>query len=276
MKQIKTCIFIALAMVAALTMVSCKNNKKAKEPSQEEVQEMKQALADTVLAQIDELAERYWNAQEESSMFINMQLTENEIMVKPDYLLDPKAVDTLITRSQKINALAMLVMDIAVYKVYDMPYDALREAAIKLAVDLNIPFDSEYSTGDEPVSEKIKATYKACRERGDVSLFWQFEHALVFEGIYILAQNPELFLSKITEEQWQAWAVVKQTRRAAIKELAKYDEEMAQVWEFRNKKFKITASEEEGDRVDRSIEFAKQFYIDNKDKYAIKRNALLQ
>jgi len=268
-------LLIVLTMIATLSMVSCKNNKKteSQEPTLEEVKGMKQALADTVLAKIDEFAEQYCNAN--TGIFENMKLTDKEKMVKPDYLLNPLVADNLVTKSQKISALALYVTDIAVCKVYDMPYDELKESAIKLAADLNVPFDMEYTTGNEPVSEKIKTTYDTCKERGDLALFWQFEYAFVTECIYLLSQNPELFLSKITDEQWQSWAVVKQTGLAAIDELAKYDEEMAQVMEFR-KKNGIVASDEEINRMNQSIDAARQYYIANNNRYAAWRNALLQ
>jgi len=267
-------ILFACVAVCCAMMVSCKNTKTA-EPTSEEIQSQKQALADSVLAKIDELAQQHWNAQAESFKLKTIDLTDEEKMVKPDYLLDPSIVNTLVTKSQKVNAMAMLLTDIALCKAYDIPYDNFKEAALKLAAELNVPFDMEYSAGDEPISEKIKATYKACKQRGDVSLFWQFEHSVVFESIFILSQNPELFLSKITEEQWQAWRVVKQTRLAAVKELAKYDEEMAQFQKFiyANKPVDTT---EDNDSIDQSLEIARQYYIANKDRYAAMRNALLQ
>jgi len=272
----KAYIFIALAMVATLSMVSCKcTSKKSQEPTQEEVQEMKQALADSVLAQIDALADEYWNAYDKSFSFKDFELTDNEKSVKPDYLLDPSVANNLVTRSQKINAMAMYVMDIAICKAYDMPYDDRKEAAIKLAADVDAPFDMENTTSNEPASEIIKAIYKACKERGDVSLFWQFEHAFVVEGIYILSRNPELFLSKITEEQWESWAVVKNDRLVALKELAKYDKEMAQFYELAYTNRPIDSSEDNYS-IDHSLETARQFYLANKDRYAAMRNALLQ
>jgi len=274
----KNYLLIAVAMVAALSMVSCKNNKKSaqsQEPTQEEVQEMKQALADSVLTKIDELAEQYWDSYSKSFRLRTLELTDAEKLVKPDYLLDPSVANNLVTRSQKINALAIYDTEHEIRKIYDMPCDDVEEVIAKLIVDLNFPLSVDTLFSDAPVSEKIRAYYNACKERGDLALFWQFEYAIVTEGMYILSQNPELFLSKITDEQWQAWRVVKQTRVAAIEELAKYDEEMAQLWEFRNKN-RVTASDEERDRKDQSIETAKQYYIANKDKYAAKRNALLQ
>jgi len=58
-----------------------------------------------------------------------------------------------------------------------------------------------------PLSEKIKKEYEACRERGDLAYFWQFQYAIMIETGYIIAHNPELFFSKITEEQWQAFVI---------------------------------------------------------------------
>jgi len=270
----RTLTLISFVAICCAMMVSCKNSKTT-EPTAEEVQAQKQALADSVLAKIDEIAEQYWNAQAESPIFATMKLTDEEKLVKPDYLLDPSVANTLVTKSQKINALAIYVTDIAVCKAYDMPYEGLREAAIKLATELDVPFDMEITTSNEPISEKIKATYKACKERGELSLFWQFEYGVVAEFSFILSQNPELLLSKITEEEWQAFNRVKKARVAAIEELAKYDEEMALLCEFRAKN-RVTASKEESVRKNQSIETAKQYYIANKAKYAAKRNALLQ
>jgi len=269
----RTLTLFACVAVCCAMMASCKNAKTT-EPTPEEIQAQKVALADTVLTKIDALAEQYWTAQDGSSIFDQLKLTDEEKMVKPNYLLDPSVANTLVTKSQKVNALAMYVMDIAVYKAYDMPYDNIRAVAVKLAADLNMSFDTDFSTGDELPSEKIKATYKISKERGDLSFFWQFQHALIDEGIYILSQNPELFLSKITDEQWQEWAVVKRTRLVAFKELAKYDEEMAQLWEviFASKPMSV----EDGRRIDQSLEVAKQFYTANKSNYAAMRNALLQ
>jgi len=274
----RTLTLIALIAICSSMMVSCKNNSKksqSQKPTSEEIQQQKQALVDTVLAKIDELALQYQNAREDCFRFRKMILTDEEKKVKPDYLLDPSVAKTLVTKSQKINALAIYIADIGIYKAYDMPYDDVRDAALKLAADLNAPFDFENTTSNEPVSKKMKSRYDAFRERGELSFFWQLEYAIVFEIYYIIANNPDLFFSKMTEEEYQALIVAKRARLAAIEELAKYDDEMAQVWAFRNKD-RVIATDEERDRKDQSIESAKQYIIANKDKYIAKRNALLQ
>jgi len=279
MKIMKTNhILIALAIIAALSMVSCKNNNKkaqSQEPTQEEVQEMKQALADTVLAQIDEIAERFIDASGKTFRLRSLELTDAEKMVKPDYLLDPSVAATLVTKSQKINAMAFYVTEIGVRMIYDMPLDEVNEVIAKLAADLNYPLDIAYSASDAPLSEKIKANYEVFRESGNLAFFWQSHYAIIIDIIYLFVQNPELYFNKITEEQWQNFRKRIETIDEALAKLAQYDEEIALVWDFKNKN-RSFSSKEKRDSIDQSIESAKQFRIANKDKFIARRNALLQ
>jgi len=272
-----THILIAVAMVAALSMVSCKNNKKtqSQEPTQEEVQEMKQALADSVLAEIDAFVEKNIDASSKKFRLQEMELTDAEKLVKPDYLLDPSTANNLVTRSQKINALAIFVSEQGIRKIYDMPLEETKEVIARLAAEVNHPIDVDLLTSDAAPSEKLKREYEFCKERGELSYFWQFHYALTAETSYILAQNPELFFNKITDEQWQAYIKSLESKFYAINKLAKYDPEMAVLYDFKQQ-FSVRPSEEERDAVFTSCEGAKNFYIANKDKYIDRRNALLQ
>jgi len=269
-------ILIALAMLAALSVVSCKNNKKAlsSEPTQEEVQEMKQALADSVLAEIDAIADEYILASENGFRFPDFELTDSEKMVKPDYLLDLSLVNTFVTKSQKINALAIYIVDYAIRQIYDMPLDEAKEVFAKLAVELNHPVSFENHTS-LPRSERIKMEYEKFKEAGDLAYFWQFQNAIIKETYYIIVQNPELFFSKITEEQWQQYIKRTNEKNKALRELAKYDEEMATVLEIFNQN-RVVSSDEEKARVSASIETHKRHLIANKDKFIANRNVLLQ
>jgi len=272
----KTHLLIAFAIIAALPMVSCKNNnKKAQEPAAEEVQAQKQALADSVLADIDEFEKIYAAASDQSFRILSMELTDEEKSVKPDYLLDPALADTFLTRSQKINALAIYLTDWSVLELYEMPVEDTKNAIAKLAAEVNLPVDIDLVTSNEPVSEKIKKTYEACKNSGDLALFWQFEYIIVREVTYVLSCNPDLFLSKITEEQWQAFNARKKARRDAVNELAKYDEEIAQLLVV-IKENRVAASDEEKNTKNQSIQTAKEFFITHKDKYVATRNAFLQ
>jgi len=265
---------IAIMAICSAVMVSCKNTKTA-EPTPEEIQAQKVALADSVLADIDAFVDEYINASENAFYLKRISLTDEEKMVKPDYLLDPSVANTLVTKSQKVNALAIYILELGIRDIYDMPLDDTKETIAKLALELNHPVEIDMYDPDVPRLERIRKEYDKCKENGDLAYFWQFQNAAMNATSYILSQNPELFFSKITEEQWQAFCDRRDSRLKAIEELAQYDEEMAQVWEFRNK-YRVTASDEERDRKDKSIEAAKQYYSANKDKYATKRNALLQ
>jgi len=110
-------------------MVSCKNNKKSQnqEPTPEEIQAQKVALADSVLVQIDAIYENFQKASEESFKIGELILTEEESMIKPDYLLEPSFANTLVTKSQKVNALGIYLMDLAARIIYDMPLDETKE-----------------------------------------------------------------------------------------------------------------------------------------------------
>jgi len=262
---------IALVAICCAMMVSCKNNK-SNDPTPEEIQAQKVALADSVLAEIDAFAEEYMLASKNTFRIPSFELTEEEKMVKPDYLLEPSIASTLVTKSQKVNALAIFLTDVSVRKIYDMPLDETKEVIAKLAIELNHPFIPDYEMLE---SEIIKKEYETCRERGDLAYFWQFQNAIVAEVGYVIAQNPELFFRKITEEQNQAFVKRTIEKNMAMRELAKYDEEMAGVLEIYNNT-KLVSSDEEKAIVYDSIESSKQYFIANKDKFIAKRNALLQ
>jgi len=272
----KSYIFIALAMVSALSIVSCKcSSKKSQEPTQEEIQAQKQALADSVLKKIDAFADVFFQASENRFHFRRFELTEQEKLVKPDYLLDPLEADKFVTKSQKVSALAIYIIDMGVREIYDMPTEKAREVIAKFVADLNYPYDIDQRDADIPRSERIKQEYNKCKENGDLAFFWQFQNVVIGEVSYILSQNPELFFSKITEEQLQQFVKWVNEKNKAMRELAKYDADMANVLEF-NKNISFIQSPDEFKKSNATIESSKQFRIANKDKYIARRNAFLQ
>lgn len=269
--------FIAFATVASLIMTSCDNNKNALslELSQEDVQDMKQTLTDSVMAQIDALEAQYVESASNSFQFRNLELTYTEKLMKPDYLLDPAAANTLVTKSQKISALAYYIVDYGVRVLYDMPLEDSRKAIVKLAAEVNHPISISKNDTTIPVSEYIKLEYEKCKENGDLAYFWQFEAAIGIENNYIIAQDPDLFFSLITEEQWKAYADKRIVLQRAICTMAEYDEEMDALNSFR-RQYSIYSSDAEMERVISSRVSAKMFYRDNKDKYIEHRNSLIQ
>jgi len=274
----KSYILIALAMVAALSTVSCKcssNKTEQQEPTPEDVQEMKQVLADSVLAEIDALAEQYIDISSKSFRIKTMELTDEEKLVKPDYLLDPANANKFVTKSQKVNALAIYAMEMGLREIYEMPMEDTKAAIAQLAAEVNFPFELDKQDADVPLSELIKAEYAKCKDNGDLALFWQFQNAILCEISYILAQNPDLLFSRIPEKQWKNYCQRRSINKKAMIELAKYDAEMATLFEFLTN-VRVIKSDEEWAEVNSSLESAKQIRIANKDKYIARRNALLQ
>jgi len=270
----RTLTLIALIAICSGTLVSCKNTRTT-EPTLEEIQKEKQALADSVLAQIDFFAEEYISASSNTFTFRGLELTENEKSVKPDYLLDPSTANRLVTKAQKINALAYYIVDLGVRMLYDMPTEEAKGAIAKLAMDVNYPVDIDNLQASDGLSNSIKIHYDKCKESGNLSLFWQFQEAFITEVGYIIAQNPELFYSKITEGQWKASIKRIDENTNAMYKLAKYDDEMATVLQIRDKT-RVYSSDEERAKELATFESAKQSCIANQDKFIARRNALLQ
>ena len=177
-------LFIALAMVAAMA-VSCNNkNTNTDEANAEVVEAAKTILTDDVLATLDELAKPYINGagKVEADQIIAANLTKEEKLVKPDYLLNPKDVNTMITKSQKIKALAILILERDIRKAYEMSVDEINETLARLMIELNHPIQLE-NHEKMSVLEKATETYNQYKERGELSLYWQFEFALINEMV---------------------------------------------------------------------------------------------
>jgi len=269
----RTLTILALVALCSAMMVSCKN-KKSNESIPEEIQEQKVALADSVLAKIDAFADEYFVASGNSFRIANFELTEEEKMIRPDYLLEPSFANTLVTKSQKVNALAIYVIDYGVRKIYDMPLDETKEVIAKLAAEINHPFDvSIHSDYEMPLSEKIRKEYEACKERGDLVYFWKFQNAILREMDYLLSKNADLFFNKISDAEVAEFDRLWDNLIDAVKVLAEYDDEMRLVF---NKIYNPSNREEFDNMYFSSKEAAAEMFRSNKLQFIENRNALLQ
>jgi len=271
--------FFALGvLLAALLLVSCKNNNKKSEDkalTAEQVQQTKDQMAESVLETVDAIEQEYRKASQNSFCINQFELTEKEKMVKPDYLLEPQVANTLVTRSQKINALGIYFVEYWFRKLYDMPVEEVQQVIVKLAADVNYPLDVEYAGSDASVSDKLAKEYEACKKAGALAAYWQYRNAVLVETDYLIAQNSRLFFNRITPEQWLSYYMKMTTSVNAIKQLSEYDEEMAAVNQMRIEN-RVAASDEELFKANRSTEAAKLFHLENKEKFAAARNALIQ
>jgi len=247
---------------------------KVSAPSHIDVEERKSALASTTLAQIDSLYLLYLKALDQSFDLSKFELTEKEKLVKPEYLLNLSASNDFVTRSQKVNALAIFFIERDIKKIYDMPLEDTKQTIAQLAAELNQAIDIEYLRSDAPVSEKLEREYEVCKERGDLAYFWQFQYAIFVETTYLLAQNPELFLRRISDEQYQAFHESAVNRIDVIMELAKYDEEMAMLKSFIDQNNVWQADKDYSSTLG-TKELRIKYFIDNKDNIIARRNAIL-
>jgi len=271
----KNYLFVAMATLAALTVLGCKNGNKSQETAQEEIQEQKLEVADSVLAMIDEF-EAEFVKQSDNAFRISelLSLTDSEKLLKPDYLLDPSAADNFVTRSQKINALAYYTLECGVRDAYDMPLDEVKEVIAKLSLELNIPIDLEYFKSDAPESEKISSTYELCKQRGDIAAFWQFHCAFIFHTDYIIASNPKLYIPKISEEGLKQFNLRLEYVNDAATALAPYDQEMAALLK-EIKEWDLLAEPSDWDEAFATESTTAQFYIVNKQAIIDRRNRML-
>lgn len=270
-------IIVFAIVVAALSTMSCRNNKKSQssELTLEDVQSIKQELADSSLAQIDVFMDKYIEATENGFSILKFELTDSEKLIKPDYLLDPAEANNLVTKKQKVSALAIYIPELAMRMIYGMPIEETKEAIAKLAFDVNYPIDIEKYDKGTPTNEIIRSEYEKCKENEDLSYFILLQRGIIVELGYLMAQNPDFFFSRITEEEWQAYNDKVHSQTLAIKELSQYDEEMNELWQQIIKN-RVTYSDNEFENANTSISAAIEYRKNNKDKFITKRNALLQ
>jgi len=255
-------------------MVSCKNNKQS-EPTQDEIQEQKTALADSVLAKIDRYADQYFDTNSNCFNFTTLKLTEEEKLVKPDYLLDPSVANTLVTKSQKLNALIIYMFENGIRQAYDMPCTETFKVVMKLTVEQNYPRNFHKILKGTPISEVLREQYNVLMERGDVADFWKAQYATLIEVLYMVLNDTDLFAGRVSEADIKAFGESCASIINTIEYLAQYDEEMSTINEFFNN---TTISHCLKDEVTAytDMETVKQTLTANSDEIIALRNALLQ
>ncbi len=274
----KTYLFIALAMVAAMS-ISCKNNKKAAknaDANAEVVAAAKTILADDVLARIDELAESFIDETGKFNVTasITSALTEEEKLLKPDYLLEASQANEMVTKSQKASALAILIVERPIRIAYGMPTEETDEVMARFIAEINTFFSLDEEKDLTP-SEKIKKAYEINKERGELASFWQFNFVGTNELAYLISQNPDIFFRNITEEQFAAYDIRFVSCYRAVKEIAKYDEQVAEVLKIFEENRSVDTYEESV-KAFGSLAAAKQTFIDTKDVIAARRAEMLK
>lgn len=203
-----TVVILALAL---LMVPSCKNqnNKKPqKEAEKRELSEKEQLLTEELKANLQNLAQSA--KQLRNIAFIQKKddgsftLTEKDKLVKPDYLVDPAAVDDLVTLSQKYRCWTMLGVDKMVCELYEMPTTDYEAAIAKLIADINDPAIDSFAGIDWNVDETVKAELdkfvEAEYSAGRAPFMWDAVAASLVEQLYVITRNIDLFMPMFDDQ----------------------------------------------------------------------------
>ena len=116
-----------------------------------------------------------------------IQLTKEEMQVKPDYLLDPASAENATVLSEKYRLLSALDVDRRVAKLYEMPTEDYDKAITKLAADINDP-SFKILENEGSVSETTQTLYDEMEKNGRLNYFWQLAASSLAEQLYLANQ----------------------------------------------------------------------------------------
>ena len=200
-------LFFALAVLA---LPSCKNQNKQAEADADnkEVSVKETYVTEELKLNLQKLLED--SKEMKNTAFIKkseggaFSLSDEEKMVKPDYLLAANAADNLVTLAQKYRILTMLGVDKTVADLYEMPLDEYDAAISKLVVDVNDPALKAFTDVDVNDAEAVKtavnafvaAEYEACR----ANFVWEAVAAGLVEQLYVLTQNINKFMPMFDDQ----------------------------------------------------------------------------
>lgn len=196
-------ISIFAAIVAAMTFASCGGNKSAntaeveneKSFEQEQVEAKIKLELDSLASELARLPKLPILVEGEGGI----QLSEEEKMLKPDYLIDPADAENATTLAEKYRMLAALSVDKQIAAMYDMPTDEIQNAIAKLMVDIDDPSFQEIEDAST-IHETSQKLYDAMEKCGRINYYWQLVAGALLEEAYVMSQNTEKFITAFDDE----------------------------------------------------------------------------
>lgn len=270
----KAYLYVAV-MGLGILACSCKNDSTSNQADSVATEDIADNAARVVLPDdvnnvLDECADDFIANFIDIQPVFNSNLTKDEKKVKPDWFLDPSKLNELVTKSQKINALAILLCDRPIMEYLGVSTQESDKVIGKLLADLNNPFDFD-DVQNMSIGEKIQKNFQICKERGETQYVWNFALAAQNELMFIISRNPQAFLNNISEAEYQ-----KMYRRyadclKAAAALAPYDQDIAQTLKIcMDKDYYID------DALFHTLDDAKVAFVSQKATFEARRNALLQ
>lgn len=215
---------ISFLFAAAFVMIlaSCGSKTAAEQSDSDSVSFEQSQIEEKIMVELDSIADEWNKLAPVEGVLSNgkIQLSEDEIKVKPDYLLDLAKVEDLSLLSQKYRAIGMLTVDKKVAELYKMDVDAYKATLAKLATDVN---DPAINIKDNSTTEDLKAFYNAEKENGRINLFWEASAAGIVENLFVLSQNIEKFLPAFDDKAASDFTYHIALLKLALDDLATYD-----------------------------------------------------
>lgn len=211
-----------IAACAALVLASCGNKTAANQNASDSVSFEQSQIEEKIMVELDSIVDQWHKLGPVDGIFANgkIQLSDDEIKVKPNYLLPANVADDMSLLSQKYRAMGMLVVDKKVASLYKMDTDAYTASITKIATDVN---DNALQTAANGDMADAKAFYEAEKEAGRINFFWETSAAGLIETFYVISQNQEKFIQAFDDQTASDMTYHIAVLKLALDDLATYD-----------------------------------------------------
>ena len=224
---------IFAAAFAAIVFAACGNKTAQNAESADSVVKSfeQEQIEASIKMHVDSIAAEFSKIDQPSFVKTTkdgIELSKEEKLVKPDYLLAANVADEAATLAEKYRVLSALSVDKKIAELYEMPTEDYEKAIVKLAADIN---DPSFKVIDDAGSifETTSTLYDEMEKNGRINYFWQIAAAALVEQLNVISQTQDKFLSPFTDE-----AAANVTFRLvlildAVNRLAQYDPDIQPV-----------------------------------------------
>lgn len=201
--------YIFLSAMACLC--ACTGNKNNNDASLTEAEVIE--LEETVVNHLDSLANILCDSTQLASYYSllepsSIELTDDQKLVKPDYLIENKDIESLVTLSEKYRAHAIAMVDSRVTKLYGMDnsseFVSLIERLEAEIADKAISDMAANNHRDVFMPETYVQFYENMKEAKRLPYFYESTTAMVVETLYILSKTDDTLVSQLSDDQSQA------------------------------------------------------------------------
>lgn len=198
----KLLLFIA---VAGLFLGSCGNKTQQNTDGLDSAEQV--ILDDSIVAQLDSMAavlSDIIDTTDVASIFSenSIKLSDDQLKVKPDYLITENDIKDLQTLQQKYVAMAYLSLDNSVQELYHSEDDDFYGNAIaRLSAETEaLNEDAAKNAENAPLTlSNAKKFYADMKSRNRLDKFYIAEAAYAVEAMYIISRNVDIFMPAIND-----------------------------------------------------------------------------